>query len=80
MYGLKHHIVEISGDVTAAGQSNKQTTREGYSAFDLGEVESCNSIPIGQMGCLQDLDKMLIVTPMKRTHCHFHPPHPKTSV
>ena len=29
MYGLKHHIVEISGDVTAAGQSNKQTTREG---------------------------------------------------
>ena len=31
LYGLKHHIVEISGDVTDAGrdeQTNKQTTSE----------------------------------------------------
>ena len=26
LYGLKHHIVEISGDVTDAGRTNKQTT------------------------------------------------------
>ena len=28
LYGLKHHIVEINGDVTDAGRTNKQTTRE----------------------------------------------------
>ena len=28
LYGLKHHIVEISGDVTDAGRTNEQTTRE----------------------------------------------------
>ena len=28
LYGLKHHIVEISGDVTDAGRTNKQTTSE----------------------------------------------------
>ena len=29
MYGLKHHIVEISGDVTDAGQTtNKRTNIE----------------------------------------------------
>ena len=25
LYGLKHHIVEISGDVTDAGRTNEQT-------------------------------------------------------
>ena len=28
LYGLKHYIVETSGDVTNAGRTNKQTTRE----------------------------------------------------
>ena len=28
LYGLKHHIVEISGDVTDAGRTDKQTTSE----------------------------------------------------
>ena len=26
LFGLKHHIVEISGDVTDAGRTDKQTT------------------------------------------------------
>ena len=34
LYGLKHHIVEISGDVTDAGRTNKQTTSE-YRATQL---------------------------------------------
>ena len=31
LYGLKHHIVEISGDVTDAGRTNdkRQTTNKG---------------------------------------------------
>ena len=28
LYGLKHHIVEISGDVTDAGRTDEQTTSE----------------------------------------------------
>ena len=28
LYGLKHHLVEISGDVTDAGRTEEQTTRE----------------------------------------------------
>ena len=28
LYGLKNYIVETSGDVTNAGRTNKQTTRE----------------------------------------------------
>ena len=28
LYGLNHHIVEISGDVTDAGRTNKRQTRE----------------------------------------------------
>ena len=28
LYGLKHHIVEISGDVTDAGRTNKQTNNK----------------------------------------------------
>ena len=28
LYGLKHHIVEISGDVTDAGRTNKQTNND----------------------------------------------------
>ena len=28
LHGLKHHIVEISGDVTDAGRTDKQTTSE----------------------------------------------------
>ena len=28
LYGLKHHRVEISGDVTDAGRTDKQTTSE----------------------------------------------------
>ena len=28
LYGLKHHIVEISGDVTDAGRTDERTTRE----------------------------------------------------
>ena len=36
LYGLKHHIVvEISGDVTDAGQTNKNKERWGCSASDL---------------------------------------------
>ena len=27
LYGLKHHIVEISGDVTDAGRTNNQTNK-----------------------------------------------------
>ena len=27
LYGLNHHIVEISGDVTDAGQTNKQQAK-----------------------------------------------------
>ena len=27
LYGLKHHIVEISGDVTDAGRTNEQTNK-----------------------------------------------------
>ena len=27
LYGLKHHRVEISGDVTDAGRTNKQTNK-----------------------------------------------------
>jgi hypothetical protein len=34
LYGLKHHIVEISGDVTDAGRTNEQTTSE-YRATQL---------------------------------------------
>ena len=34
LYGLKHHIVEISGDVTDAGRTNEQTTSE-YMATQL---------------------------------------------
>ena len=33
LYGLKHHIVEISQDVTDGRTNNKQ--RWSYSAFDL---------------------------------------------
>ena len=29
LYGLKHHIVEISEDVTDAGQTNKRTREQG---------------------------------------------------
>ena len=29
LYGLKHHIVEISGDVTDAGQTNERTNDKG---------------------------------------------------
>ena len=28
MYGLEHHIVEINGDVTDAGRTNDERTRE----------------------------------------------------
>ena len=36
LYGLKHHIVEISGDVTDAGRDRtNDKQRWGYSAFDL---------------------------------------------
>ena len=28
LYGLKHHIMEISGDVTDAGRTNDKQTRE----------------------------------------------------
>ena len=37
LYGLKHHIVEISGDVTDAGRDKPMNDkkRQGYSAFDL---------------------------------------------
>ena len=28
LYGLEHHIVEISGDVTDAGRANERRTRE----------------------------------------------------
>ena len=28
LYGLKHHIVEISGDVTKAGRTNEQTRKD----------------------------------------------------
>ena len=28
LYGLKHHIVEISGDVTKVGRTNEQTIRK----------------------------------------------------
>ena len=28
LYGLEHHIVEISGDVTDAGQTDRRQTRE----------------------------------------------------
>ena len=34
LYGLKHHIVEISGDVTDAGRTDGQTTSE-YRATQL---------------------------------------------
>ena len=27
LYGLKHHIVEISGDVTKAGRTDKRTNK-----------------------------------------------------
>ena len=28
LYGLKHHIVEISGDVTKAGRTDERTNKE----------------------------------------------------
>ena len=46
LYGLKHYIVEISGDVTDAGQPNderrKNKGRFSYSANGLLEAESRN--------------------------------------
>ena len=37
LYGLKHHIVEISGDLTDAGRTNERQ------ASDLGNAESRNN-------------------------------------
>ena len=34
LYGLKHHIVEISGDVTESGRTDERTTSE-YIATQL---------------------------------------------
>ena len=33
LYGLKHHIVEISGDVTDAGRTNKRQAKIGLLSF-----------------------------------------------
>ena len=44
LYGLKHHIVEISGDVTKAGRDKQTNKKERYcySAFDLCIAEFRN--------------------------------------
>ena len=44
LFGLKRHIVEISGDVTDAGRTNKRQVKMSFSAFDLGKAESRNKV------------------------------------
>ena len=41
LYGPKHHIVEISGDVTNAGRTNKQTNKRTKSELDV--VQLCET-------------------------------------
>ena len=45
LYGLKHHIVEISGDVTDAGRTNKRTREDSATQpLDAGRL----SFPISK--------------------------------
>ena len=48
LYGLKHHIEEISGDVTEAGQTNKQTrTRQNWDP----QLLICESLSLANCRC-----------------------------
>ena len=49
LYGLEHHIVEINGDVTDAGRTNKQTREDratqpmdaGWLSFAISTLSIC---------------------------------------
>ena len=56
LYGLKHHIVEISGDVTDAGRTNKQQTTSKDRATQLLICEKL-SLAISK---LSELSKIVI--------------------
>ena len=48
LYGLKHHIVEISGDVTKAGRDGTDKERKSYSASEQVNTEFRNDRKIYQ--------------------------------
>ena len=46
LYGLKHHIVEISGDVTDAGRTNKQTNKQTSSEDRATQLLICEKLSL----------------------------------
>ena len=46
LYGLKHHIVEISGDVTDAGRTNKQTNERTTSEDRATQLLICEKLSL----------------------------------
>ena len=46
LYGLKHHIVEISGDVTDAGQTNERTNKRTTSEDRATQLLICEKLSL----------------------------------
>ena len=49
LYGLKHHIVEISGDVTDAGRTNKRTNKQTTSEDRATQLLICEPLSLANI-------------------------------
>ena len=59
LYGLKHHIVEISGDVTDAGRTNKRTNKRTTSKDRANQLLICELLSFA-INMLQKLEDVLV--------------------